>query len=187
MLADCYHDHTVRPPIGESWLHDNLTSGPAPLDGPDLSTAQGAAALARRLESFWAMCGEPRLFSSYYVSHDQSGDPVFGVLDVTPQPASRKVEPVGPTPRQRVKTLVRATLKNHPETSYEVLMRHRRGRQGRRAAHEFAARTACIKAVKREFGFDNEQVARIFAVDRTTVLLALGQKSREYVERGIVV
>ena len=186
---DFVADKTVRAPSFEAWGREEDHRGALVYDGPDLSTAYGAAALARRLETYWRERGEARTFTAYPVDGvDDKERAVFGVRDDTPPAEPPRVNVVsinpellhvGPPPRAYIKAIIHETLKLFPGVEYRLVMRHRTGLQAKASVQEFAARAACMVAINREFpNMGIDRLAQIFGVHHTSVLHAISPERR---------
>lgn len=154
----------------------------------DYCTAQGAAALARRLTKYWADRGEVREFEAYYVLGDAKTRAVFGVRPKS-KIIARAIEeaktkppiPIVPTPRPRdkVRGIILAVLRErHPSIPYSAVVAKVQKLRGKGTRALALARRDCMKAVRDAYGYSTPQIGRIFNCDHTTVVNALNDEFR---------
>lgn len=154
--------------------------------GPDHSTKSGAERLAKRLKDYWRARGVAREFEVFYTGV-QAGEPVFGVrrqMSIPFVPAKVIVPEgyfhVGPTPRARLIALIRHTLRQFPDVSFDQLMNRGGVVVTKRPFIESAARRACIEAVKAvRPDMSTTQLGALFNVDHVTVIYSLSKAFRD--------
>ena len=155
--------------------------------GPDHSSLEGARALAKRLNDYWAAQGQPREHEIYLV---RGYGATFGVRLRRPIPINRpevvkrapppKIE-VGERPRDKWKAICVATLQEkHPGIPFYAVAGGSRRRLGGRVLEAiWAARRDCVRALKAaDPKLSTTQLGAFFKVHHTTIMYALTDECR---------
>lgn len=180
-------DRTVR--VNDSDC-DDATEGLRELtvsyNGADHCSLAGALMLTKRLRAYWKARGEDRQFEAYTAVPawcSPGNMAVNGVRALTPTivPPKAAAPPrvVGPAPRQRIKAIIRQTLRNHIDAPVDDVM-NRHGNAGKVSFEVAEARRCCVKAIRAAMpGLPSETIARIFNLDKRNIYLLWDDEARQ--------
>lgn len=164
----------------DPWRERSGSAAQSAEDPADHCTEEGAIALARRLDAFWAAKGEPKLHEAYEAERAENGGIVWGVRAARPIKPEEPRRIVGKTNMlpPAAEALVRSIVtERHPGVlPEEVLYAAPRARLDDCVTK---ARRECFKELQAQYGWGRTRTARMFGVDEATVYYALNDAFRE--------